>query len=123
MAHGIYPRTLADDGLAAALEELAESAPIPMELLAVPGGRLDPRIEAVAYLVVARMITGAGSGRASVDARRVGDVLVVDVVAAGDDPVSWTDLEDRVGALDGTVTVDSIADGRIHLHAEIPCAS
>ena len=122
VAHGIYPRTLADDGLAPALEELAETAPVQLDLLAVPVDRLDPRIEAVAYLVVARVIAEASGGRASVDARRVGDVLVVDVEAAGQ-PGHWTDLEDRVGALDGTVTINSSADDRIHLHAEIPCAS
>ena len=123
LAHGIYPRVLADDGLAAALEEIAESAPVPTDLLAVPTDRLDPRIEAVAYLVVARVITRARGGRASVDARRVGDVLVIDVVAAGEDAGGWTDLEDRVGALDGTVIVNPGANERIHVHAEIPCAS
>jgi hypothetical protein len=93
-----------------------------MDLLAVPADRLDPRIEAVAYLIVARVVTGARAGRTSVESRRVGDHLVVDVVSDWDDSRGRQDLEDRVGALDGYVRVAS-ADGRIHLHAEIPCAS
>jgi signal transduction histidine kinase len=123
LAHGIYPRSLADDGLGAALEELAEDAPIPISLLAVPEGRLDPHVEAAAYLVVARGIERPGARRASVEARRIDDVLVVDVIVEPEGPFDIVDLEDRVGALDGTVTIVPAPDGRTHLRAEIPCAS
>jgi signal transduction histidine kinase len=123
LAHGIYPRSLADDGLQAALEELAEDAPIPISLLAVPDGRLDPRIEAAAYLVVARAIERPAARRASVEARRVAGQLLVDVYVDGDGPFEIVDLEDRVGAMDGTIAIGTTPDGRTQLRAEIPCAS
>lgn len=123
LAHGIYPRSLADDGLGAALEELAEDAPIPIDLLAAPEGRFDPQIEAAAYVVAARGIERPGAKRASVEARRIGDALVVDVISDAEGPFEVVDLEDRVGALDGTVTIRADKDGRTHVRAEIPCVS
>lgn len=123
LAHGIYPRTLADDGLGPALEELAEGARAPVDLLGVPGRRLDAPIEAAAYLVVALAVGQPGLLRATVMARALADRLAVDVVTNGFDPSMIADLEDRVGALDGTVTVDPAPDGLVRLHAEIPCGS
>ncbi len=68
LAHGIIPRALADDGLGAALEELAERSAIPIELVAVPDGRLDRAVEAAAYIVVARATGDPAVRRASIDA-------------------------------------------------------
>lgn len=123
LAHGIYPRTLADDGLGPALEELAEGADALVELLGVPGRRLDAPIEAAAYLVVALAIGQPGVSRATVMARAPADRLAVDVVTNAFEPSMIADLEDRVGALDGTVTVDASPGGMVRLHAEIPCGS
>jgi hypothetical protein len=48
--------------------------------------------------------------------------LVVEVQNDGPPPDSIMDLEDRVGAMDGSVAVD--ADGAsVTIRAEIPCAS
>ena len=123
LAHGIYPRALADDGLGQALEDLAEGARVPVELLAVPDVRFDPPIEAAAYLVVALAIGQPAVSRATVVARRVDDRLAVEVVTNSVDPTMITDLEDRVGALDGTLIVDADGGGMVRLRAEIPCGS
>jgi signal transduction histidine kinase len=124
LAHGIFPRSLADDGLAAAIEELAETASIPIELVALPVERFDPGIEAAAYLVIARAIRQHEVRRASVDVRTADERLLVEVrLDAPDelDPAMLVDLEDRCGALEGTVTYETGPDGRLELRAEIPC--
>ena len=123
LAHGIYPRTLADDGLGPALEELAEGASVPVDLLDVPELRLDATIEAAAYLVVALAIGQPGVSRAAVRARLLEDRLAIDVITNALQPTTVTDLEDRLGALDGSVTVEATGADMVRLHAEIPCES
>jgi len=126
LAHGILPRSLADDGLASAIEELAERASIPIELLALPDERFEPGIEATAYLLIARATRQTGLRRASVDVRVVDERLHVEVALdmRGElDRAVLVELEDRCGALGGTVTHETYPDGRAWLRAEIPCAS
>jgi signal transduction histidine kinase len=126
LAHGIFPRSLADDGLAAAIEDLAETASIPIELVALPVERFDPGIEAAAYLVIARAIGQHEVRRASVEVRTADGRLLVEVrldAPDGLDPAMLVELEDRCGALDGTVTYGTDPDGRLGLRAEIPCVS
>jgi signal transduction histidine kinase len=103
VAHGIFPPALAEAGLAAALDVLAEWSPA-LDLGEVPGRRLDARVEATAYFVVAAC-AAAGGERVSVDVAMRGDALVLDVetTAAPD----LTEAEDRIGALEGTLHVRS----------------
>ena len=121
LAHGIFPAVLADEGLAAALEALGEEARVPVRLGALAEGRFGDSVEAAAYTVVAELVRGAGS---PVDVSTVlrGSALEVDVVAHVDG-IDLVGLEDRVGALDGTLAVERGAAGRVHVHAELPCAS
>jgi signal transduction histidine kinase len=126
LAHGIVPRSLADDGLGPAIEELTERASIPIDLVALPEERFEPGIEATAYLVVARGTRHLGVRRASVDIRAVDERLYVAVgldMHAEFDLSVLVELEDRCGALDGTVVHETGPDGRAWLRAEIPCAS
>ena len=126
LAHGIMPRSLADDGLAAAIEELAERASIPIDLLALPAQRFEPGIEAAAYLVIARATRQLGVRRASVDVRAADERLLVELrldAPVGLDRTMLVELEDRCGALEGTVTYETGPDGRLELRAEIPCVS
>ena len=55
IAAGVRPARL-DDGLAAALQDLARSAPIPVEVDA-PIGRIAASVEAAAYFVVCEALT------------------------------------------------------------------
>ena len=48
LAHGIYPRALTDQGLGAALEDLADAADVPLALTASTTRRFDHRLEATA---------------------------------------------------------------------------
>ena len=94
LAHGIYPAILTEGGLPPALATLADEAPIPVELGHVTSERQSPAIETTTYVTVAQAIEDDGAPRTS----------------------RLLHLEDRVGALAGTLDV-----GAIGLHAEIPC--
>lgn len=122
LAHGIYPTELAD-GLAAGVAVLAEGAPIPLQTIAIPEARLDPRIEAAAYFLIARATVSMGAANAAVDVALRDNRLVIDVDVDGPPPASVLDLEDRVGALDGTISVRRSSTGGHLVHAEIPCES
>jgi len=122
LAHGIFPAVLADEGLAAALEALSEEAPIPIELTTVPDERFDAPIEATAYFLVSETATQRSAGVLKVSAARRDGQLVVEV--EGDRaPEQITELEDRIGALDGSLAVVRAPSGRVTIRAEIPCES
>ena len=117
LAHGIHPAVLSDEGLAAAIEALAEDARAPLHLIALPQERFPAAVETAAYLVVAE---AAKAGPVSVAVVRRDGALVVDV-ETGAEPEGLLDLEDRVGALDGRIGVEHAADGGVRIRAEIPC--
>jgi signal transduction histidine kinase len=117
LAHGIFPAVLAEAGLGPALFTLADRAPLPVEILEVVGCRYPPSVESAAYAVVSMAVDDAARGAATHAAVRVTDHrdhLVVEVSPPGVGHV--LSLEDRVGALGGSLDV------KCHrLRAEIPC--
>jgi signal transduction histidine kinase len=115
LAHGIHPVALSDEGLAAAVEALAEESPL--RVAGLPRERFSPAVETAAYLVVAE---AAKSGVARASAERRDAVLVVDVEAEAE-PEGFLDLEDRVGALDGRLAIERAPGGGVRIRAEIPC--
>ena len=117
LASGLHPAVLTDYGLAAAVRALAETATAPVRLVTAPNERFSPAIETTVFVLVA---DAAKMGAVSVTIVRLDANLVVDVDAAGQPP-RLVDLEDRVGVLDGTMTVDSTAAG-IRIRAVIPSA-
>jgi signal transduction histidine kinase len=122
LAHGIFPAILADEGLAAALEALAEEAPIPINLVRLPDRRCDPHVEAAGYFVVLETLSRSQASSLQVDVEcRDRDVEIE--VECDRAPEKLVNAEDRVGALDGTVAVIHLADGRVKIRAEIPCGS
>jgi signal transduction histidine kinase len=114
LARGIYPAVLVDEGLATAIEALAETGHAPMRLGPLPDERFLPAVEAAAYFLVAEL---ARRGAIGVRAARADGRLVVEVEGAAVDS-DVTELEDRIGAIDGTLVVEV---GRCR--AEIPCGS
>jgi signal transduction histidine kinase len=120
LAHGIYPAILAEAGLAAALASLADAAPLPVELHTVAEGRYPAAVETAAYLLVAEALDDAadrGATHATVSAIQDGRRLVVTVQDDGSDRTAeMVQLADRVGALDGQLTVEPT-----RLQAELPC--
>jgi signal transduction histidine kinase len=117
LAHGIHPAVLSDEGLAAAVEALAEGAPASLRIAAVTNERFPPAVETAAYLVVAE---AAKSGTARVSAARRDGTLVVEVETKAA-PHGLVELEDRVGALDGRLAVERAPGGGVRIRAEIPC--
>jgi signal transduction histidine kinase len=122
VAHGIFPAVLADEGLGAALEAFAEDGAIPIELTELPDGRFDASVEAAAYFVVSETHRGAAPSRLRIGAARNGARLVVEV-EADRAPADLTEVEDRVGALDGTIALVREPGGGVTVRAEIPCES
>jgi len=116
VAAGIYPAVLAEAGLRGGLTALAEESRHPMDILAVPVGRLPAATETAAYLLVSTVVRGGALTVSMVDDD---GRLTVDVEADAL-PASLTDVEDRIGALGGTLTVRH-STGRFLLHAELPC--
>ena len=133
LARGIHPAILTERGLGPAIEELASRAPIPVTVEEVPDGRLTPSAEAAAYFVVAECLSNvakyAQADEASVRARREVRRIVVEVSddgIGGADPANGSGLRglaDRVEALDGALTVRSVAGEGTTVRAEIPLTS
>jgi signal transduction histidine kinase len=120
LAHGIYPAVLAEAGLTRALETLADLAPVPVHLSAVPDERLAPPVEAALYIAVQETVADADTRGASfveVEVRNAERYVTLSVVDDGR-PRSSTliHVSDRIGALGGEVVV---ADQS--LRAEVPC--
>jgi signal transduction histidine kinase len=118
LAHGIYPAVLADAGLGAALETLAETTVFPLDILEVPERRFGPVVERTAYGVVVALVdavaTEAEPALAISITARPGALIV-----AAECRADLPGLNDggRVSALGGHVTV-----GGGRLRVEIPCA-
>jgi len=109
---GIYPRTLIEDGVAAALEELCDRSPVPVVLDVEPVRR--PRaVEEAAYFLVAEALTNvyrhAQASKAHVTVRESGGWLFVTVADDGIGGVRGPlrSVQDRVTAADGQLLVDS----------------
>lgn len=121
LAHGIYPAILAEAGLAAALETLADEAPLPVELGNVTLERYGEPVEAAAYRTVVEGIHDAAEREAtfvSVDVGREEGRLIVTLRDDGTQRTSpLVHLADRIGALGGSLEV-----GETRLRAAVPCA-
>jgi signal transduction histidine kinase len=131
LARGIHPAILTDRGLGAALEALADRAPLPVDLHAMPDDRLPAAVEAAAYFVVAESLTNvakySGAEHATVSVGRRDGFAVVEVSddgVGGADPAAGTGLRglaDRLAALDGRLEVHSPPGGGTLIRANIPC--
>jgi signal transduction histidine kinase len=132
LVRGVYPAILTEEGLAAALESLADRNPFPIEL-DVPEGRFAARVEATAYFVasegLANVAKHAQASRASVCISRRDGVLAVEIEDDGVggaqllDGSGLTGLADRVEALGGRLRVQSALGEGTLIVAEIPCES
>ena len=131
LVRGIHPSVLTDRGLDAAVSGLAERCPVPVDLDVELDDRLAGAVETGAYYVVAEALTNvakhAHAERATVDIRRAGESLVVEVRddgRGGAARVPGSGLEglaQRVEALDGTLTIDSPTGGPTVITAQLPC--
>jgi signal transduction histidine kinase len=130
LARGIHPAVLTERGLDPALHDLANRAPVPVEVVEAPEERYPAPVEATVYFVVSEALANvakyAGATHATVAARREGERVVVEI---GDDGVGGAQvgagsglrgLVDRVGALDGDLTVESPPGAGTRIRASVP---
>ncbi len=132
LARGIYPPVLADRGIGAALETLADRSPLTTTVSVDLPARPPAPVETAAYFVAAEAMANAakhsGAGRIDISVGRNDGMLEVEI---HDDGSGGADaagsglagLRRRVEALDGTLTVQSPAGGPTTIRAELPCAS
>ena len=114
---------LIDEGLASALESLAETGSAPLTLTALPEERLEPAVEAAAYFLVAEVVRRARDAPVTVCATRSDGRLLVELRAAVAADGELIELEDRIGALDGELSVQRTPAGMTTILAEVPCGS
>lgn len=122
IGHGMYSSLLVDEGLARAVEALAEEGRVAYAVDSLPEGRFEPDVELAAYEVIASTPLVARASHARVNARRAPGALVVELAHDGDSRAGLVDIEDWVGALGGTVH-HSVHDSLTVIRGEIPCAS
>lgn len=133
LAHGIYPPLLASEGLGAAMVAAARRAVIPTQVHADGIGRYPPELEAAVYFCCLEALQNAGkyageNATATVGIRQDGDNLVFEVIdsGAGFDLTAhprgagMTNMMDRVGAVGGSLRVDSLPGRGTTVHATIP---
>jgi PAS domain S-box-containing protein len=129
LAHGIHPAILTDHGLGAAVEALADRAPLPVEL-EIDDERYPAAVESAAYFVVAEALTNVAK-YADATLARVGASCTQGrlVVTVEDDGVGGatrspgrglSGLVDRLAAVDGSLTLESPRGGGTRIRAEIP---
>jgi signal transduction histidine kinase len=131
LAQGVHPSVLTDHGLAAALEFLAERAPLPVTVKA-SAERYPATLEGTAYFIAAEALTNiakyAHASHANISVTRTNDRLTVDVTddgTGGADPAKGSGLRglsDRVAAVDGRLRVESQPGKGTRIHADLPCA-
>jgi signal transduction histidine kinase len=130
LAQGIHPAALTERGLEAALTPLAARSSVPTSLSVEVSDRPEPRVESVAYFVVAEALTNvakhSGASRARVAVARHGSRLVVEVTddgigGADPDGGGLTGLRNRVDGVDGWFSVTSPPGGPTTIIAELPC--
>jgi signal transduction histidine kinase len=133
LAHGIYPPLLRDHGLGEALRNAANRAALPTSVEVETARRFDAGTEAAVYFCCLEAIQNAGKHAGEDAAVRVrvcenGRRLEFEVcddgvgfdVVAGRNGHGFVNMRDRVGALGGTLMVDSVPGGGTSVRGEIP---
>jgi signal transduction histidine kinase len=116
VAHGLFPAVLADEGLTAAIDVLSEQTPRLMTGR-LPDGRFSPAVESAAYFATCEALR-LSKHEVSVDASTENGHLRIAIDADGVLADAMTHIQDRVGAVGGTVTMH---DRKLLL--EMPCGS
>ena len=130
LAHGIHPAALSDGGLRSGLQTLAETSPVPLIIKDADPRRQPAAAEAAAYRMVADTVRAAGQKTTrvavTVTLSASGDMLRLRLNTAGLDQEAGelilASAQDRVAALDGSITLAS-EGGQTIIEAAIPCAS
>jgi signal transduction histidine kinase len=133
ISRGIHPALLARGGLGSALKVLVRRSPLPVELDINLDGRLPDSVEVAAYYVVAEALTNAAKHARPTAIWVAADVVdgrlwltVRDDGIGGADPANGsglTGLTDRVEALSGAITVQSLPGEGTILQVWLPLSA
>jgi signal transduction histidine kinase len=133
LVRGIHPPVLADRGLAGAINALALTSPIPVQVHIGLDRRLPAPVESAAYFVIAEALANAirhsQAQRIDVAVEDRGTnlrLIVADDGRGGADPSKGTGLRGmarRIATFDGRLTILSPAGGPTILDMELPCGS
>ncbi|MER6947655.1 sensor histidine kinase [Nonomuraea sp. NPDC000554] len=128
---GIHPPALTDRGLEAAVTDLARHCPVPVTLDLDLPRRPPPGVEAAAYFCVSECLTNvirhSDARQVTIRATMSGRCLALEVSddgIGGADPAAGsgiTGLADRVGVLEGTLSLSSPPGGPTVIRMELPC--
>ena len=133
LVRGVHPPVLTDRGLDAALSGLAARCPVPVDLHYDVPVRPRPAVEAVAYFTVAEALTNVAKHSRATHVQVVVEgapgpagplnVVVSDDGIGGADPggAGLRGLADRVGGIDGGLSVESPPGGPTIISAVLPC--
>jgi signal transduction histidine kinase len=134
LAHGIYPPVLMDRGLPAALEAAAGRAALRTDVRAEGIERFSQEVEAAVYFCCLEALQNAGKhagdgASATVTLRREPEGLVFEVAdsGAGFDTSSaagkghgFVNMSDRLGAIGGSLRVDSAPGQGTRIRGTVP---
>ncbi|HVD88187.1 MAG TPA: histidine kinase [Jatrophihabitantaceae bacterium] len=131
-AHGIYPPQLTELGLEAALRAAAMECPLPVAVHARAVDRYAAEVETNAYFACLEAMQNAAKHAGSdasitidLDGRQGLTIDISDTGAGNRAEIlhaghGITNMTDRLGAVGGTLTVDTGPNTGVHLHAHIP---
>ena len=130
LARGIHPTVLSNGGLGAAVEAVAQRAPLPVDVVELPARELPEQVELAAYFVVSEALTNvakhASATQAAVRMSRTAGRLSVEI---SDDGVGGAEIDlgtglrglaDRLAAIEGRLEIDSEPGRGTIVRASIP---
>jgi signal transduction histidine kinase len=130
LAQGIRPPVLSRFGLARAIQSIADTSSIPVEVVDAPATRLDDGVESTAYFITAEAIANAQkyahASQISVGFKSSPETLAVEVVDDGvggavERPgLGLEGLRDRVEGLGGALEIESPVGHGTRIYAAIP---
>jgi signal transduction histidine kinase len=135
LAHGIYPPLLSSAGLGQAMSAACRRAPLPAEVDADGVGRHAPEVEAAFYFCCLEALQNAAKHAGSEATARVriweeAGGLLFDVSDDGPgftperdgEGAGLTNMRDRLGAVGGTLRVESDGHGT-RIHGVVPVSA
>jgi signal transduction histidine kinase len=133
LAHGIYPPLLSSAGLGEALSAACRRAPLPTSIETDGVGRYPPELESAVYFCCLEALQNAGKyagngASASVRVWKDNGDLQFEVADDGsgfdalkaDSGAGLTNMRDRLGAVGGTITVESAPGKGTRVRGVVP---
>jgi signal transduction histidine kinase len=126
---GIYPIALTEHGLAAAIEGIADTSPVPIHV-DIPGTRWPEHVETTAYFLIAEAITNtyrhAQASQVTARVRELDGWVRVEIRDDGQGGATFRPggglggMLDRVNTIGGSLTIDSEPGQGTRILANLP---